>query len=179
MDAHRRADACARGARARGVVERELGLVHLAGDKSMPGAAEPVVKLLVLLAELLGLHDMKTEQAVTQFQSMLERSDDLLIDSRADDERIDHGFDRMLLFLIEIDMVPQIARLAVDSGPAVAVDANLLEEIFVILAVNLVDGRADLDLGAFRQRQQMFHHLMRGANREGLAAPRAGRRPHG
>src|ERR1700677_4278682 len=135
MHAHRRADARARGARARRVVEGELGLMHLAGDKSMPRAAETFVELLVLLAELLGLHDVKTEQAVSQFQSMLERSDDLVIDSRTDDERIDQGFDRMLLFFVEVDMVSQIAGLAVDAGPAVADDANLLEEIFVILAV--------------------------------------------
>src|SRR5580698_10482499 len=112
MDAHRRADACARGACARGIVERELGLMHFACDESMPHAAETVVKLFVLLPKLFRLHDMKTEQAIAQFQSMLERSDDLLIDSRADDERINHGFDRMLLFFIEFDMLPEIARLA-------------------------------------------------------------------
>ena len=67
-------------------------------------------------------------------------------------------------------MVAQVARLAVDPRPPVAVDANLLEEVLVILAVNLVDRRPHLDLRASGQRQQMFHHLMRGANREGLAA---------
>ena len=178
MHPHRRADARARWAGARRVVERELGLVHLAGDKPMPGAAETVVKLLVLAAKLLRLHDVKAEQAVSEFQSVLQRSDDLLIDSGADDERIDHGFDRMSLVFIEFDMVPQVARLAVDPRPPVAVDADLLEQVLVILAVNLVDRRPHLDLGAFRQGQQMFHHLMRGANRERLAAQRAVRRPH-
>ena len=148
MHPHRRADAGARWACARGVVERELGLVHLAGDKPMPGAAETVVKLLVLAAELLRLHDVKAEQPVAEFQSVLQRSDDLLVDSGADDERIDHGFDRMRLFFIEFDMVPQVARLAVDPRPPVAVDANLLEQILVILAVNLVDRRPHLDLRA-------------------------------
>ena len=118
MHPHRRADARARGASARRVVEGELGLVHLAGDKSMPRAAEPVVKLLVLLAELLRLHDVKAEQAVAQFQSVFERSDDLMVDSRADDERIDHGFDRVLLLFIEVDMVAQVVTACRRFAPA-------------------------------------------------------------
>ncbi len=115
MHAHRRADAGARGACARRVVERELGLMHLAGDQSMLGAAETVVKLLVRAAGLLRLHDVKTQQAVSQFQPVLQRRHDLMIDSRPNDERIDHGFNRVLLLFVEFDMVTQIARLSVDS----------------------------------------------------------------
>jgi len=44
MYPHRRDNNGARGACARWVIERELGLVHLTGDQSMPGAAEQVIE---------------------------------------------------------------------------------------------------------------------------------------
>ena len=107
MHAHRRADAGARRAGARGIVERELERLHLAGDEPMPGAAEAVVELLVRGAELLRLHDVKAEQPVAELQPVLQRRDDLLVDAGADDERIDHGFDRMRLVFIELDVLPR------------------------------------------------------------------------
>ena len=148
MDAHGRAEAGTGRAGAGGVVERELERLHLAGDQPVPGTAEAVVKPLVRGAELLRPHDVKAEQPVAEVQPVLQRGDDLLVDAGADDERIDHRLDRVLLVLVELDMAPQVARLAVDPRPAVAVDANLLEQVLVILAVNLVDRRPHLDLGA-------------------------------
>src|SRR5262245_56157778 len=59
MHAHRRADARAGRACARGIVEGELERLHLAGDEPMPGAAETIVKLLVRAAELLRFDDVK------------------------------------------------------------------------------------------------------------------------
>ena len=141
--------------------------LHLAGDEPMLGAAEAVVKLLVLGAQLLRLDDVKAEQPVAELQPVLQRRDDLLIDAGADDERIDHGFDRMILVLVEFDVLAQVARLAVDPRPPIAVDADLLEQVLVILAVNLVDRRPHLDFRAFRQRQQMLHHLMRACESRG------------
>ncbi len=58
---------------------------------------------------------------------MLKRSHDLLVDSGADDKGVNHRFDRVLLVLVKLDMVPQVARLAIDPRPPVAVNADLLE----------------------------------------------------
>ena len=128
MDAHCRADAGARGARAGRIIEREFERLHLAGYQSMAGTAEALMELLVRGAGLLRLHDMKAEQAVAKLEPVFERSDDLLIDARPDDERIDDRLDGVRLFFIELDVLPQVARLAVDPRPAVPVDADLLEE---------------------------------------------------
>src|SRR5262245_33690690 len=129
MHAHRRADAGTRRARAGRIVERELKRLHLAGDEPMFGAAEAVVELFVRGGRLLRLHDVKAEQAVTQLQAVLQRRHDLLVDARGDDERIDHRLDGMRLLLVELDVLAQVAWLAVDPRPAVAVDADLLEEV--------------------------------------------------
>ena len=103
---------------ARWIIERELDLVHLARYQSMAGAAEDVVKLLVGAARQFPFQEVKAEEPVAKFQSVLQRRDDLLVDAGADDERINDSFDRMRLVFIERDMVPQVAGLAVNPPPA-------------------------------------------------------------
>ena len=84
----------------------------------------------------------------------------------------------MRLVLVELDVLAQVARLAVDAGAAIAVDADLLEEVVVVFAVDLVDGRAHLDFRALGQRQQVLGHLVGRADRQGFAADWAVRRAH-
>src|SRR5690349_5341593 len=108
MHPHGGSDTRARRTGTRGVVERELRLVHLAGDQTMPRTAEALVELLTLSARLLGLRDMETKQAVAELQSVLERSYHLMLDPGADDKRINHGLDRVLAVFVQLDMVAQV-----------------------------------------------------------------------
>ena len=152
MHPHGGADAGTGWARARRVVEGELECLHFASDEPMSRAAEAVVKPLVLVAQLLRLGDVKAEQPVAELQSVLQRRDHLLIDAGTDDKSIDHGFDHVLAVFIEVDVLAQVAWLAVDPRPPIAVDPDEFEEVFVILAVNLVNRRPYLDLRPRGQR---------------------------
>jgi hypothetical protein len=60
--------------------------------------------------------DVKAEQAIAKLESMLQRSDDLLIDSRSDHERVDDRFNRVLLIFTQFNVLAKVARLAVDSA---------------------------------------------------------------
>ena len=117
MHAHGRSDAGAGGAGTGRIVERELSLMHVAGDQTVLCAAETVVELLRSLGlRPLRFDDVKAQQSIAELQSVLQRSDDLLIDARADHERVDDGFDGCCFVFVEVDVVAQIARLAVDSA---------------------------------------------------------------
>ena len=110
---------------------------------------------------------------------MLQRRDDLPVDPGADDKRIDDGFDRVRFVLVEFEVIAQILWLPVDAGPAIAVDANLLEQVLVVLAVNLVDRRPHFDFRSLGQRQHVLHHLVRRADCDRLFAHRTVRCAHG
>jgi hypothetical protein len=80
---------------------------------------------------------------------------------------------------VELDVLAEVARLAVDPRAAVTVHSDQLEQKLVVLTVNFVDRRPHFDLGAFRQRQDVLRHLVRRPNGESLPAHRAVRRAHG
>src|SRR5262245_30326763 len=120
MHSHSSADAGACRTSAGRVVERKLKRLHLAGDELMPGASETAVKLLMHAGLLFRLHNVKAEEAVSELQAVLERRYDLLVNARADDERVNHRLDRMLFLLIEINVLAKVARLAIDACPAIA-----------------------------------------------------------
>src|SRR5262249_16192073 len=82
--------------------------------RAHPDAAVP---LLWRPAQLFRLADVKAEQPAPGLQSVFQRRAPLPVDAGADDERIDHGLDRMLPIFVEVDMLSQVARLAVDPRP--------------------------------------------------------------
>src|SRR5229473_8590240 len=103
----------------------------------MLGTAETVIEFLVFATQLLWFHDVKAQEPISELESVLQRRDHLLVDAEADDERIDNRFDDRRRVFIELDMIPQVARFPIDPRTPVPVDANLLEEVFVVLAINL------------------------------------------
>jgi hypothetical protein len=54
---------------------------------------------------------VKAEQAVTELEPVLERRDDLAVDIRADDERVDDSLDGVRLVLVELEVLAEVTRL--------------------------------------------------------------------
>jgi hypothetical protein len=100
------------------------------------------------------------------------------------DDRVDHaGGDRgadvvralgcVRLALVGLDVVGDVERLAVDDQAAAPFLSDLGENEVEILAVDLEDRRAKLDLRAFGKGEDRFEDLVRRPARRRLAGARA------
>ncbi len=79
-----------------------------------------------------------------------------LADVGLHDQTIDDHLDRVLLLLVEVDLVAQFARLAVDPDAREALFLDLLEELGVLALASANHRREQLDARALGQ----LHHLV-------------------
>ena len=75
--------------------------------------------------------------------------------------------------LVEGELLREVDAFAVYDQLAAALLADLGEDEVQLLAVQLEHGRAELDFGAFGQRQNRFENLIRRAAGDALAGARA------
>ena len=121
-----------------------LTLVSLAAVTSMAATIDP---------ELQQVLNSKTEGEMVRVM--------MLIDDRLDE---------VVGALIEFDGVPEIDAFPVDSRVSITVRAYLIQQVFVVLAVNPGHRRADLDRRALRELVEVLHHLVGAPLGTGLPA---------
>ena len=112
---------------------------------------------------------MQLDQAVADEERRREAGLDRLLVRAADDEPIDDGVDVLdvigvarrtpLVPALAFDSIGDVDQLSVDDHPSAALPPHFGEHDVEILAVNLEHRRAQLDLGALRQRQNRLEDL--------------------
>ena len=176
------AQPAARPARALGVVELEELRPDVSVNEALARAAVGAVEAFGF-ALARALRDVQLHQPVAHEQGAGNARLDRLLVLPPDDEAIDDGVDAggvadgsiavVALALvggrIALDVVGDVDEGAVDDQPATALLPHLGEDEVQVLAVDLEDRRAQLDLGAFGKRQHGFEDLARGAAGHDLA----------
>ena len=108
---------------------------------------------------------MRTRKTQEPFPNDLEtvrqRRHNLFVEALADHKAIHDHFDPAVFVFIEVDFLAQIVDRFVDAHPAVALGADVVEQVGVIFAIDLEHRCANLDFRAAGQGQKVFHHLMR------------------
>ena len=82
-------------------------------------------------------------------------------------EPVDDHLDRVLVLLVELDLLLEQSLLAVDLHPGEPVPPELLEDVLELALAVAGDRRVDGELRALRQAQHLLHDLI-----EGLAGDR-------
>ena len=175
VDSFGGAQASAGPARSCWIVEREVAVVHRAGDDVMVFTAHCLVKPdqpgLRQVPAGFGQH-VETEVSVAQLESVFQRGEDLFVGSLLYDELIDDDFDLVVVVFVDIQLVTEIDLFAVEADVAVAVDADLFEQVFVVFAKDPPHGGSDFDFRAFGKVEHVFHHLARAEHRDVEATER-------
>src|SRR5450432_3074311 len=165
VEEHLGADAVARGARARRVVEGEQPRRDLRIGNPAGRAGEFLREQLVVALERRDLDD-----AARELGRQLDRVGEALADAVLLDEPIDEHLDRVLLRLLELGWLGQLVELAVDVGAHEAVLAQLRELGRELALAIAHDGREDREALAFGQREDLIHHLLDRLGRDGQPA---------
>ena len=161
-------EAAAGAAGALRVVEHEELGADVAVDEVMRRAAQALVEPLGL--GLRGaLHDLRLQQAVAHQQRARDARADRLLVLPADDDAIDDRVHVLDVRRLQLGLVGDVDGLAVDDQTAAPLLAELGEDEVQVLAVDLEDRRAQLDLGALGKREDRFEDL---ARRSGSASAR-------
>ena len=109
----------------------------------------------------VGENEETQEPFANDFEAVREGCHDLFVEALADDKAIHDHFDPVVFVFIEFDFLAQVVDRFVDPHPAVALGADVVEQVGVILAIDLEYRCANFNLRAIGQGQQVFHHLMR------------------
>jgi len=139
--------------------------------------AEPLhlpLRLVDIRIDVGDVHD-----PFAQCQRLLDRLGDPRSRVRADDVAIDDDLDAMLAPVVDLRWLVQAVRLAVHPHPHISRPANLVEKRFVLFLPLALERGHQVDLGAFREREDPLNDLVGGlgANRDladrtiGLAQP--------
>ena len=87
-----------------------------------------------------------------------------------EDDTVHDDLDRVLLLLVQRDLVREVVRLAVDPRADESAAARILK-FLAVLALAVPDNRRqDRELRTQRQRHQRVHHLLNGLGRDRIAA---------
>ena len=117
---------------------------------------------------------MDLHQPVADKQRRSDPGLDRLFVLAANDEAVDHGFHLRVgrcgvaglgvpasVLGLRLDSLGEVHRLTVDEHPATALLSHLGEQDVEILTIDREDRSPELDLGAFRERQDGFKNLTR------------------
>ena len=123
--------------------------------------------------ERRAVHHLDLDHALGELERRLERVGQAGAEGVLDHEAVDHDLDRVLLGLGELDLLGQLAELAVDAHPHVAL-APQVEEQLAVLALAPANHRREQDDAAARgQRHEAVDHLLDGLRGDHAAAPGA------
>ena len=153
------AEAAARPARALGVVEHEELGRDVAVHEVVGGAAGAVQPRRVGLRRAFEHLDL--EQAVTHQQRGGDAGLDRLFVPPPNDEAVDDRVHVRDLVFVERDFFRNVHRMAVHNKAPDTLLPDFRQDKIQLLAVDLEDRGAQLDLGALRQRQDRFEDLAR------------------
>ena len=173
VELHVAAESRADGAGAVGIVERE----HARREFRQADAAVHAGKVLAEHQEL-AIHDLHISDALAELQCRLEGVGQARLHALAHDEAVDDDLDRVLLVLLELDVLTELHDLAVDAHAHISLMADVRENLLVLALLAAHDLRHDEQLRALRQCPDLVNHLVDGLLCDGLAALRAVRMPH-
>ena len=161
------ADAVAVGTGAVGAVEGEQaggellhhGAVHGAGEvlRVEPLPLHPLGQLLVGLG-----HHLHQGQALAALQGGAQGIGEALVDPLPGHQPVDHHLDVVGMVLVELDVVGQLAHLAVDPHPGEALGHQAGEQLHVGALLAAHHRRQQLVAGALRQGEDLVDHLVDG-----------------
>ena len=154
-----------------GIVEDEVGRADVSVDEVMRRAAEPAIELVGVCLARTGEH-VDLYQPVADEQRRGDAGLDRLLVLPVHDEAIDDGVHVPHGRFVELELRGDVHRLPVHDDAPAALLAKLGEDEVQVLAVDLEHRRAQLDLGAGRQRQDRFENLARRSARRRLAGAR-------
>ena len=166
------ADARARRAGAVGRVEGEGARLDLVELELVAVRAGPLLgeRLAAVRVGRVQVDVVGDDDALGEAQRRFDRVGEPLADAVLDDQTVDHHLDRVLLLLGELDVVAQLAHLAVDERAGVAVAAQQLEQVLEFALAAAHHGGQDLEARALRVLQQRVDHLLRDLRADQLAA---------
>ena len=145
VDLVARADAAALGARAVRIVEREHARRHLRKRDAAVRAREALGEHERRPVDHVDLHD-----ALGELQRRLERVGEAAAERVLHHEAVDDDLDRVLLRLRELDLLAELAELAVDADPRIALAAQVEEQLPVLALAAAHDRREQRDAAARR-----------------------------
>ncbi len=148
---------------------RDLGEGHAAARARQPLGEDE---------RLAAFHGLDDRDALGELEGGLERIGQPRPDRVLDDETVHDHLDRVLLVLVELNLLGELAQGPVDADAAVPLPAEVEEELPVLPLPAADHGRQDHDPGPSGQREDAIHHLLHGLRRNDLAALRAVRRTH-
>ena len=91
----------------------------------------------------------------------------------ADDDAVDHDLDGVLVLLVELDVLVQLADLAVDAHAAEALVTQVLEQLLVLSLAAEHDRREHVRAPALARLEHLVRDLVRRLAADGPAALRA------
>ena len=160
-----RAQTVAVGAGTVGRVEGEITRLQIADGVAVDGAGQVEGVLQQLARHRLGVvaigQQVETHLAVGQPGRLLHGLGDAAQRVLADDHTVHDDLDRVLVFLIELDLVrAQLAHLAVHAHAAEALLGQVLEELGVLALAAEHDRRQDVRAAPLARSEDLVGHLV-------------------
>ncbi len=121
-----------------------------------------------LLVASLGVLDR--DQPVGELRGRLDRLREALADALLHHQAVDHDRDVVLVLLVELDLLVEPPKLAVDHRPRVALRAHLGQHPPVLALAPADDGRHHHEALALLDREHAIGDLLEGLALDGLAA---------
>ncbi len=143
------------------------------------GQADAVLGAREALGERLGLavDDVDCHEAVREGQRRLDRVRQPVAQIGLHHESVDDHLDRVLELLVELDLLLELALLAVHLHACEALAAQLLEQVAVLPLAVPNDGGVDRELRSLRQTEHLVDDRLDVLPRDGPPADRAVRSP--
>ena len=129
------------------------GAGEVFGVETLPLNA--VGKLLPFLG-----HHLHQRQTIAAFEGRAQRIGQPFLDPLAGHKTIDHHFDVVAVVLVELDVVGQLAHLAVDAHPGETFGRQTADQFGVGALLAAHHRRQQLIAGSFRQQKDLIDHFV-------------------
>ncbi len=174
------AQAIAVGAGAVRRIEAEVTRLEVVDRVAVYGAGkrEGVLQQLALraLRRVAVRQEVETDAARGEFRGLLHALGDAAERVLTDDDAVNHDLDRVLVLLVELDVLVQLANLAVHANAAEALLAQVLEELLVLALAAQHHRCQHVGAAALSGLEDLVRNLVRRLARDGASALRAVRR---
>src|SRR5205814_10358282 len=153
------------------VIKSKITVMQRGGNEVMFHATEIFPEFLELRTRKS--LSMKGEESIADFGAMFDGSKHMTINSRANNEPVQDGFDEGMFLLAYLEVASEIALQPIDTNAAIALQAHLLEYVLPALTENLEHRRAQFHFRSCGQLQHTLQHLPRRTRRHRFLTSRA------
>ena len=158
-------------------VEAEVAGLEIIDGVAVLGACERERVLQQLALRAFGLvtagQQVEAHAAGGELRRLLHALRDAAERVLADDDAVDHDLDGVLVLLVELDVLIQLADLAVDAHAAEALVAQVLEQLLVLALAAKHDRREHVRAPALTRLEHLVRDLVRRLAADGPTALRA------